>query len=77
MLLLRCCRAADRVVDNDADKYFLPFKLACETDKAELRKMSLDYIEKMIAYGYLTGSALADSKVCSREHSQHSHVHCH
>ncbi len=34
------CRVPERPgpADSDADKYFLPFKLACETDKAELRK---------------------------------------
>jgi hypothetical protein len=45
---------------QDADRHFLPFKLACETRKAELMEIALDCIQKLIAFGYLRGTAAVD-----------------
>ena len=39
----------------DADKYFLPFSLACQSKTPRLVVISLDGIQKLIAYGHLTG----------------------
>ena len=39
-----------------ADKYWLPFKLACQHRKQEVRQISLDCIEKLIAHGFLKGN---------------------
>merc|ERR1719158_537317 len=40
----------------DADKYFLPFSLACQSKTPRLVVISLDGIQKLIAYGPLTGN---------------------
>merc|ERR1719342_775617 len=40
----------------DADKYFLPFSLACQSKTPRLVVISLDGIQKLIAYGHLRGS---------------------
>ena len=40
----------------DADKYFLPFSLACQSRTPRLVVISLDGLQKLIAYGHLTGS---------------------
>ena len=39
----------------NADKYFLPFDLACQSKSARLTVIALDGIQKLIAYGHLTG----------------------
>jgi len=42
-----------RVVSNNADQFFLPFKLAC--DKAsppELHCVAIDSINQLMAYGF-------------------------
>ena len=49
--------------DTDADKYFLPFKLACESDNSRMQAVALNQIEKLIAYGYLDGASVADPTV--------------
>ena len=51
------------ISDSDADKYFLPFKLACESDNAKMVATALNCIEKLIAYGYLDGASYADPEV--------------
>ena len=51
------------ISDSDADKYFLPFKLACESDNAKMIATALNCIEKLIAYGYLDGASYADPEV--------------
>ena len=51
------------IADTDADKYFLPFKLACESDNAKMIATALNHIEKLIAYGYLDGASYADPEV--------------
>ncbi|XP_071487051.1 brefeldin A-inhibited guanine nucleotide-exchange protein 1-like [Diadema antillarum] len=38
-----------------ADKYFLPFELACQSKSARIVNTALDCLQKLIAYGHLTG----------------------
>lgn len=40
-----------------ADKYFLPFELACQSKCARIVSAALDCLQKLIAYGHLTGNA--------------------
>ncbi|XP_048832283.1 LOW QUALITY PROTEIN: brefeldin A-inhibited guanine nucleotide-exchange protein 1 [Brienomyrus brachyistius] len=40
----------------EADKYFLPFELACQSKCPRIVSTSLDCLQKLIAYGHLTGS---------------------
>jgi brefeldin A-inhibited guanine nucleotide-exchange protein len=42
----------------DADKYFLPFELACRSKCPRIVNASLDCLQKLIAYGHLSGNAL-------------------
>ncbi|EWM27144.1 brefeldin a-inhibited guanine nucleotide-exchange protein 1 [Nannochloropsis gaditana] len=44
--------------DTDADKFFEPFKLACETKIPKIMEAALDAIQKLVAYGYLRGTAI-------------------
>ncbi|KAJ8267917.1 hypothetical protein COCON_G00130890 [Conger conger] len=39
----------------EADKYFLPFELACQSKCPRIVSTSLDCLQKLIAYGHLTG----------------------
>ena len=55
--------AVPLLADSDADKYFLPFKLACESDNSAMQAVALNQIEKLIAYGYLDGASVADPAV--------------
>lgn len=41
----------------EADKYFLPFELACQSKCPRIVSTSLDCLQKLIAYGHLTGRA--------------------
>ncbi|CAD5111922.1 DgyrCDS1182 [Dimorphilus gyrociliatus] len=41
----------------DADKYFLPFELACQSKCPRIVHVALDCLQKLIAYGHLTGNA--------------------
>uniref|UniRef100_S4RFZ5 ARF guanine nucleotide exchange factor 1 n=1 Tax=Petromyzon marinus TaxID=7757 RepID=S4RFZ5_PETMA len=41
----------------EADKYFLPFELACQSKCSRIVSTSLDCLQKLIAYGHLTGNA--------------------
>ncbi|XP_073462877.1 brefeldin A-inhibited guanine nucleotide-exchange protein 2 isoform X1 [Aquarana catesbeiana] len=41
----------------EADKYFLPFELACQTKAPRIVSTSLDCLQKLIAYGHITGNA--------------------
>ncbi|XP_039591386.1 brefeldin A-inhibited guanine nucleotide-exchange protein 2-like [Polypterus senegalus] len=41
----------------EADKYILPFELACQSKSARVVSTSLDCLQKLIAYGYITGNA--------------------
>ncbi|PIK59719.1 putative brefeldin A-inhibited guanine nucleotide-exchange protein 1-like, partial [Apostichopus japonicus] len=38
-----------------ADKYFLPFELACQSKSPRIVNTALDCLQKLIAYGHLTG----------------------
>lgn len=50
-------------VENDeshfiaADKYFLPFELACQSKSPRIVCSALDCLQKMIAYGHIVGNA--------------------
>ncbi|VDL71420.1 unnamed protein product [Nippostrongylus brasiliensis] len=48
----------ERIVE--ADRYFLPFELACKSRSPKIVITSLDCLQKLIAYGHLTGRG-ADS----------------
>ncbi|VDM61551.1 unnamed protein product [Angiostrongylus costaricensis] len=48
----------ERVVE--ADRYFLPFELACKSKSPKIVITALDCLQKLIAYGHLTGRG-ADS----------------
>ncbi|XP_053308722.1 brefeldin A-inhibited guanine nucleotide-exchange protein 2-like, partial [Spea bombifrons] len=41
----------------EADKYFLPFELACQQKSPRVVSTSLDCLQKLIAYGHITGNA--------------------
>ena len=41
----------------EADKYFLPFELACQSKTPRLVVISLDGLQKLIAYGHMTGNS--------------------
>jgi len=48
-----------REEDDDADKYFEPFRLACgRSMPAKITSKSLDCLQKLMAYGYLKGRRL-------------------
>lgn len=40
----------------NAEKYFLPFELACESRTPRIVVTALDCLQKLIAYGHLTGN---------------------
>ncbi|XP_014869862.1 brefeldin A-inhibited guanine nucleotide-exchange protein 2 isoform X2 [Poecilia latipinna] len=46
----------------EADKYVLPFELACQSKSPRIVSTSLDCLQKLIAYGHITGNA-PDNKV--------------
>uniref|UniRef100_A0A674F2F8 SEC7 domain-containing protein n=1 Tax=Salmo trutta TaxID=8032 RepID=A0A674F2F8_SALTR len=48
-------KSKDTVIE--ADKYFLPFELACQSKCPRIVITSLDCLQKLIAYGHLTGNA--------------------
>ncbi|MEQ2294180.1 Brefeldin A-inhibited guanine nucleotide-exchange protein 2 [Ameca splendens] len=41
----------------EADKYVLPFELACQSKSPRIISTSLDCLQKLIAYGHITGNA--------------------
>lgn len=45
-----------------AEKYFLPFDLACQSKCSRIVNVSLDCIQKLIAYGHLTGGSTETSE---------------
>uniref|UniRef100_A0A8C7T5P9 SEC7 domain-containing protein n=1 Tax=Oncorhynchus mykiss TaxID=8022 RepID=A0A8C7T5P9_ONCMY len=49
------CISKDTIIE--ADKYFLPFELACQSKCPRIVITSLDCLQKLIAYGHLTGNA--------------------
>ncbi|XP_026480645.1 brefeldin A-inhibited guanine nucleotide-exchange protein 1 [Ctenocephalides felis] len=40
----------------NAEKYFLPFELACQSKSSRIVVTALDCLQKLIAYGHLTGN---------------------
>ncbi|XP_051886894.1 brefeldin A-inhibited guanine nucleotide-exchange protein 2-like [Pristis pectinata] len=57
-------RAGDKNVSTtpkanfiEADKYFLPFELACQSKSPRIVSTSLDCLQKLLAYGHITGNA--------------------
>lgn len=40
----------------NAEKYFLPFELACQSKSPRIVVTALDCLQKLIAYGHLTGN---------------------
>ncbi|KRX20710.1 Brefeldin A-inhibited guanine nucleotide-exchange protein 1 [Trichinella nelsoni] len=50
-----------RIKSVDADHYFLPFELACSSKSTKIVVIALDCLQKLIAYGHLTGNS-ADPK---------------
>eukprot|EP00049_Salpingoeca_infusionum_P023789 m.13862 g.13862 ORF g.13862 m.13862 type:complete len:1705 (+) comp6055_c0_seq1:251-5365(+) len=48
----------DKIVT--ADKYFIPFKLACECKSAKVVRISLDCLQKLMAYGHINGTMLTE-----------------
>ncbi|XP_063238854.1 brefeldin A-inhibited guanine nucleotide-exchange protein 1 isoform X1 [Bacillus rossius redtenbacheri] len=40
----------------NAEKYFLPFELACQSKASRIVVIALDCLQKLIAYGHLTGN---------------------
>jgi brefeldin A-inhibited guanine nucleotide-exchange protein len=53
---------ATKSEDDDADKYFQPFRLACECRVAKITSKSLDCLQKLMAYGYLKGRRLVTDR---------------
>ncbi|XP_028850185.1 brefeldin A-inhibited guanine nucleotide-exchange protein 2 isoform X2 [Denticeps clupeoides] len=41
----------------EADKYVMPFQLACQSKSPRIVSTSLDCLQKLIAYGHITGNA--------------------
>uniref|UniRef100_A0A8B9LHV7 ADP-ribosylation factor guanine nucleotide-exchange factor 2 (brefeldin A-inhibited) n=1 Tax=Astyanax mexicanus TaxID=7994 RepID=A0A8B9LHV7_ASTMX len=64
---LRCCETASqppvlglippKANYIEADKYVLPFELACQSKCPRIVSTSLDCLQKLIAYGHITGNA--------------------
>lgn len=50
----------------DEEKYFVPFELACQSKSVRIVVVSLDCIQKLIAYGHFTGNKL-DSRCEERQ----------
>lgn len=44
-------------VNIDAEKYFLPFELSCGSKSTKIVTTALDCIQKLIAYGHITGNS--------------------
>ena len=40
----------------DANLHFHPFRLACESSSAKVKRTALDQLQKLMAYGQITGS---------------------
>uniref|UniRef100_A0AAR2KKH1 SEC7 domain-containing protein n=1 Tax=Pygocentrus nattereri TaxID=42514 RepID=A0AAR2KKH1_PYGNA len=61
--LRKACQVADGTVVPpkanyiEADKYVLPFELACQSKCPRIVSTSLDCLQKLIAYGHITGNA--------------------
>eukprot|EP00054_Salpingoeca_dolichothecata_P019245 m.119519 g.119519 ORF g.119519 m.119519 type:complete len:1767 (+) comp23182_c0_seq1:115-5415(+) len=51
-------KAEDKLVN--ADKYFHPFRLACESKSPRIIRTALDCLQKLMAYGHINGNMLAE-----------------
>merc|ERR1719319_416259 len=51
----------------EADKYFLPFELACQSKTPRLVVISLDGLQKLIAYGHMAGTSPSLSQPGKRQ----------
>jgi brefeldin A-inhibited guanine nucleotide-exchange protein len=47
--------------EEDADKYFFPFKLCCDSQYPRLMEIGLDAIHCLIEYGYLKGKTVMEA----------------
>lgn len=47
---------SDSTNSINAEKYFLPFELACQSKTPRIVVTALDCLQKLIAYGHLTGN---------------------
>ncbi|KAL0221316.1 hypothetical protein RCL1_001170 [Eukaryota sp. TZLM3-RCL] len=54
--------SAKTSTDFNADRYFLPLRLACESEIPAAQRLSLDCIQKLIAYGYLKGTIIINEE---------------
>uniref|UniRef100_A0A8C4HT96 ADP-ribosylation factor guanine nucleotide-exchange factor 2 (brefeldin A-inhibited) n=1 Tax=Dicentrarchus labrax TaxID=13489 RepID=A0A8C4HT96_DICLA len=52
-----CVLVPPRANYIEADKYVLPFELACQSKSPRIVSTSLDCLQKLIAYGHITGNA--------------------
>ncbi|EDQ86494.1 uncharacterized protein MONBRDRAFT_33770 [Monosiga brevicollis MX1] len=50
----------DDLVMVAADKYFTPFRLACECKSAKVTRTALDCLQKMMAYGHINSHMMAE-----------------
>ncbi|XP_064626500.1 brefeldin A-inhibited guanine nucleotide-exchange protein 1-like [Lineus longissimus] len=50
----------------EADRYFLPFELACQSKCPRIVIAALDCLQKLIAYGHLTGNAVDSTNPAKR-----------
>ncbi|CAI2293890.1 unnamed protein product [Caenorhabditis sp. 36 PRJEB53466] len=51
----------DAGISVEADRYFLPFELACNSKSPRIVITALDCLQKLIAYGHLTGKGVDTS----------------
>ncbi|XP_021954399.1 brefeldin A-inhibited guanine nucleotide-exchange protein 1 isoform X2 [Folsomia candida] len=49
-------RSDNNSLPIDSEKYFLPFELACQSKTPRIVVTALDCLQKLIAYGHLTGN---------------------
>lgn len=49
-------KSSDSTNSINAEKYFLPFELACQSKTPRIVVTALDCLQKLIAYGHLTGN---------------------
>ncbi|CAG7719826.1 unnamed protein product [Allacma fusca] len=47
---------SDQSIPIDSEKYFVPFELACQSKTPRIVVTALDCLQKLIAYGHLTGN---------------------
>jgi hypothetical protein len=55
--------ANEPMVVSGTDKFFVPLRLACESKLPRIMEVALACIQKLIAYGYVTGKVVQVGKV--------------